>query len=64
LTAPSPQGRGLTAEEFASYSLPVAPVNKLIDLPQIPGPLRMVTSVDFDHPELGKIKIPGYPMQF
>lgn len=49
---------------FAKYDLPVAPINRLSELVNDPQILENGYIVDFNHPRLGKIKIPGYPIHF
>lgn len=49
---------------FAKYDLPVAPVNRLSELVNDPQITENGYIVDFNHPRLGKIKIPGYPIHF
>ena len=49
---------------FAKYDLPVAPVHRLSELVDDPQIVQNNYIVDFDHPKLGKIKIPGYPIHF
>ncbi len=51
-------------ELFAEYDLPAAPVNRLSELANDPQITENGYIVDFDHPRLGKIKIPGYPIHF
>ena len=49
---------------LAKYDLPVSPVHRLSELADDPQIVQNDYVVDFDHPRLGKIKIPGYPVQF
>ncbi|MBM4452578.1 MAG: CoA transferase, partial [Chloroflexi bacterium] len=49
---------------FAQYDLPAAPINRLRELTDDPQIIENGYIVDFDHPKLGKIKIPGYPIHF
>jgi len=49
---------------LAQYDLPHAPVHRLTELKDDPQILENDYIVDFDHPRLGRIKIPGYPVQF
>lgn len=49
---------------FAKYDLPVAPVNRLSELVEDPQIMENDYIMDFEHPRLGKIKIPGYPVHF
>jgi crotonobetainyl-CoA:carnitine CoA-transferase CaiB-like acyl-CoA transferase len=49
---------------FEDYDLFVCAVNSLIDLGSDPQVIENDYLVDFDHPTLGKIKIPGYPGYF
>ena len=49
---------------LAKYDLPVGPVHRLSELVEDPQILQNNYIVDFDHPWLGKIKIPGYPIHF
>ena len=51
-------------DTFAKYDFPVAPVNRLSELADDPQIVENNYIVDFDHPRLGKIKIPGYPIHF
>lgn len=51
-------------DTFAKYDLPVAPINRLSELADDPQIVQNDYIVDFDHPRLGKIKIPGYPVHF
>lgn len=51
-------------ELFAKYDLPVGPVNRLSELVNDPQITQNGYIVDFEHPRLGKIKIPGYPVHF
>ena len=51
-------------EILAKYDLPVSPVHRLLDLVNDPQIVANDYIVDFDHPKLGKIKIPGYPIHF
>ena len=44
--------------------LPVAPVNRLSELTDDRQIMENDYIMDFDHPKLGKIKIPGYPIHF
>jgi len=44
--------------------LPVAPVNRLSELTDDRQIMDNDYIMDFDHPRLGKIKIPGYPIHF
>ncbi len=49
---------------LAEYDLPVAPVNRLSELVDDPQIMANNYIMDFDHPRLGKIRIPGYPIHF
>lgn len=49
---------------FAEYDFPVSPVNRLSDLANDPQIVQNDYIVDFDHPRLGEIKLPGYPIHF
>lgn len=49
---------------LAKHDLPAAPVNRLIELVNDVQITENGYIVDFEHPKLGKIKIPGYPVHF
>ena len=49
---------------FAEYDLPAAPVNRLCEPVDDPQIMENGYITDFDHPRLGKIRIPGYPVHF
>jgi crotonobetainyl-CoA:carnitine CoA-transferase CaiB-like acyl-CoA transferase len=49
---------------LSEYDLPVAPINRLCELVDDPQVMENGYIMDFDHPVLGKIKIPGYPVHF
>ncbi len=49
---------------LAEHDLPVAPVNRLSELVDDRQIMENGYIMDFDHPKLGKIKIPGYPIHF
>jgi len=49
---------------FAEYDLPAAPVNRLCELVDDKQIMENGYIMDFDHPRLGKIRIPGYPIHF
>ena len=49
---------------FDGYDLFVCAVNSLKDLGSDPQVIENDYLVDFEHPSLGKIKIPGYPGYF
>jgi len=49
---------------FAEYDLICAPVHRLSELVNDPQIMQNDYIVDFDHPVLGKIKIPGFPIHF
>lgn len=49
---------------FAEYDFPVAPVHKHSELKDDSQIVANQYIVDFDHPKLGVIKIPGYPIHF
>jgi crotonobetainyl-CoA:carnitine CoA-transferase CaiB-like acyl-CoA transferase len=49
---------------FAEYDLFCSGVNSVMELAQDPQVLENGYLVDFDHPTLGRIKIPGYPVDF
>ena len=49
---------------FSEYDLFCCAVNKVTDLENDPQVTENGYLVDFEHPTLGKIKIPGYPVQF
>jgi len=51
-------------EEFKSYDLFACAVNTLKQLGTDPQVLENDYIVDFEHPTLGKVKIPGYPGHF
>ncbi len=51
-------------ELLARYDLPASPVNRLCDLVNDPQITQNDYIVDFHHPRLGRIKIPGYPIHF
>ncbi|MBI4216615.1 MAG: CoA transferase [Chloroflexi bacterium] len=44
--------------------IPCSPVNRLSDLASDPQYVANHYIVDFDHPALGKIKVPGIPVEF
>ena len=62
LFATQPRKEWLDA--FAKHDFPVAPVHRLSELADDPQILQNNYIVDFEHPKLGKIKIPGYPIHF
>ena len=49
---------------FSEYDLFCAGVNTLLDLQHDPQILANDYLVDFEHPTMGLIKIPGYPIHF
>jgi len=49
---------------LTQHDIPSGPVNRLLDLRDDPQIVQNDYIVDFDHPKLGKIKIPGYPVHF
>lgn len=49
---------------LVKHDLPVGPVNRLIELVNDVQITENGYIVDFEHPKLGKIKIPGYPVHF
>jgi crotonobetainyl-CoA:carnitine CoA-transferase CaiB-like acyl-CoA transferase len=49
---------------FARYDLFCCEVNRMTDLQDDPQILENGYLIDFEHPTLGKIKIPGYPSHF
>ena len=49
---------------FLEYDLFCAGVNTLMDLQKDPQILANDYLIDFEHPTMGKIKIPGYPIHF
>ncbi len=49
---------------LAQHDLPSTPVNRLLELSDDPQIVQNDYIVDFDHPKLGRIKIPGYPVHF
>ena len=49
---------------FTQYDLISAPVNTHLDLETDPQVTENEYIVEFDDPLLGKIKLPGYPVQF
>ncbi len=49
---------------LTQHDLPVSPVHRLTELKDDPQILENDYIVDFEHPRLGKIKIPGYPVHF
>ena len=51
-------------EVLANYDLICCPVNTTLDLEHDPQIVENEYIVDFDHPTLGKVKIPGFPVQF
>lgn len=51
-------------EIFAQYDIISCPVNTSLDLESDPQVIENDYIVDFDDPALGKVKIPGFPIQF
>ncbi|MEW6033617.1 MAG: CoA transferase [Chloroflexota bacterium] len=51
-------------ETLAKYDIPAAPVHRLLELGQDPQIAENDYIVGFEHPRLGNIKIPGYPIGF
>ena len=49
---------------FTEHDLFCCPIYKLTDLVNDPQIMQNGYIVDFDHPTLGKIRIPGYPIHF
>ncbi|HEX7364697.1 MAG TPA: CoA transferase [Dehalococcoidia bacterium] len=49
---------------LAEVDLPVAPVNRLSELTNDRQIMENNYIMDFDHPRLGKIQMPGYPIHF
>jgi len=49
---------------LTEYDLPHSPVHRLTELKDDPQILENDYIVDFDHPRLGRIQIPGYPAHF
>ncbi|MFH1627466.1 MAG: CoA transferase [Pseudomonadota bacterium] len=49
---------------FSGYDLFCCAVNSMADLQNDPQVIENAYIVDLDHPSLGKIKIPGYPIHF
>jgi crotonobetainyl-CoA:carnitine CoA-transferase CaiB-like acyl-CoA transferase len=49
---------------FLEYDLFCAGVNTLMDLQKDPQILANDYLIDFEHPTMGKIKVPGYPVHF
>jgi crotonobetainyl-CoA:carnitine CoA-transferase CaiB-like acyl-CoA transferase len=49
---------------FAKYDLFCCEINRVTDLQNDPQILENGYLIDFDHPTLGRIKIPGYPAHF
>jgi len=49
---------------FSEYDLFACAVNSMADLKNDPQVIENNYIVDFDHPTLGKIKMPGYPAHF
>jgi len=49
---------------FDGYDLFCCSVNRLSELIQDPQVTENDYLVDFDHPTMGKVKIPGYPVHF
>jgi len=49
---------------FGQYDLFCCGVNTIVDLQDDPQVIENGYLVDFEHPTLGKIKIPGYPVHF
>jgi crotonobetainyl-CoA:carnitine CoA-transferase CaiB-like acyl-CoA transferase len=49
---------------FSEYDLFCAGVNTLMDLQNDPQILANDYLIDFDHPTMGRIKVPGYPVHF
>mgnify|MGYP001044761354 CR=1 FL=1 len=60
--AERPQQEWLNA--FARYDLIACPVNDTLDLEHDPQIIENGYVIDFDHPMLGKVKIPGFPAHF
>ena len=51
-------------EIFGEYDLFCSGVNSVMELPDDPQVIENGYMVDFEHPTVGKIKIPGYPVHF
>jgi crotonobetainyl-CoA:carnitine CoA-transferase CaiB-like acyl-CoA transferase len=49
---------------FSEHDLFCSPVHSLKDMAEDPQVLENGYLVDFEHPTLGKVKIPGYPVYF
>jgi crotonobetainyl-CoA:carnitine CoA-transferase CaiB-like acyl-CoA transferase len=49
---------------FGEYDLFCSGVNSVMELPDDPQVIENGYLVDFEHPTVGKIKIPGYPVHF
>jgi crotonobetainyl-CoA:carnitine CoA-transferase CaiB-like acyl-CoA transferase len=49
---------------LAEHDLPASPVNKMTELTGDDQIMQNKYIVDFNHPRLGRIKIPGYPVHF
>jgi len=49
---------------FRKHGLNFAPVNEMIDVVEDPQALENNYLVDFNHPALGTLRIPGYPASF
>jgi len=52
------------ADIFLEAGLMFSPVQKIHDVPEDPQAIANDYVVDFDHPEFGSIKVPGYPIEF
>ena len=51
-------------EIFAEHDLFCCAVNRISDLENDPQIIENNYLTDFDHPALGKIRIPGFPIHF
>ncbi len=49
---------------FLKAGLMFSPVQQINDVPEDPQAIANDYVVDFDHPEFGSIKVPGYPIEF
>ena len=51
-------------EILSSHGLMFSPVQRNFEILNDPQALENEYIVDFEHPVLGKVKIPGYPIKF
>jgi len=49
---------------FTEAGLMFSPVQEISDVPEDPQAIANDYVVDFDHPDLGRMKVPGYPIDF